>query len=139
MAIYNLRNASVVYNSVDISNRVRSVKITMNADDLDATAMGAVSHAHVPGLRDDSVELELFQDHAVGSVDATFSALLGSAAGATLVVKPDAGAVSATNPSFTVTAIVLDYSAIDGEVGELSMTTISLVPAPGSSIVRATA
>ena len=139
MAIYNLRDASVVYNSVDISNRVRSVKITMNADDLDATAMGALSHAHVPGLRNDSVEMELFQDHASGSVDATFSGLLGNAAGAVLVVKPTAGAVSASNPSFTVTAVVLDYSALDGEVGELSMTTISLVPAPGSSIVRATA
>jgi hypothetical protein len=139
MAIYNLRDASVVYNAVDISNRVRSVKITMNADDLDATAMGALSHAHVPGLRNDEVELELFQDHAVGSIDATFSALLGNSAGATLVVKPTSGAVSTSNPSFTVTAIVLDYSAIDGEVGELSMTSITLVPAPGSSIVRATA
>jgi len=139
MAIYNLRDASVVYNSVDISNRVRSVKITMNADDLDATAMGATSHAHVPGLRDDTVELELFQDHAVGSVDATFAALLGNSAGATLVIKPTSAAVGATNPSFTVTAIVLDYSAIDGEVGELSMTSVSLVPAPGSSIVRAVA
>lgn len=139
MAIYNLRDASVVYNSVDISNHVRSVRIVMNAEDLDATAMGATSRAHVPGLRDDRVEMELFQDHAAGSVDATFSALLGNSAGATLVVKPTSAAVSASNPSFTVTAVVLDYSALDGEVGSLSMTPIVLVPAPGSSIVRATA
>src|SRR3990172_1785634 len=110
MAIYNLRDASVVYNSVDISNHVRSVRVVMNAEDLDATAMGALSRAHVPGLRDDRVELELFQDHAAGNVDATFSALLGNSAGATLVVKPTSAAVSATNPSFTVTAVVLDYS-----------------------------
>ena len=139
MAIYNLRDASVVYNSVDISNKVRSVRVVMNAEDLDATAMGATSRAHVPGLRDDRVELELFQDHAAGSIDATFSALLGNSAGAVLVVKPTSAAVSATNPSFTVTAVVLDYSALDGEVGNLSMTPITLVPAPGSAIVRATA
>ncbi len=139
MAIYNLRDASVVYNSVDISNKVRSVRVVMNSEDLDATAMGATSRAHVPGLRDDRVELELFQDHAAGSIDATFSALLGNSAGAVLVVKPTSAAVSATNPSFTVTTVVLDYSALDGEVGNLSMTPITLVPAPGSSIVRATA
>jgi len=139
MAIYNLRDASVLYNSVDISNKVRSVRVQMNAEDLDATAMGATSRAHVPGLRDDRIELELFQDHAAGSVDATFSALLGNSAGAPCVVKPTSAAVSATNPSFTVTAVVLDYSGLDGEVGNLSMTPITLVPAPGSAIVRATA
>jgi hypothetical protein len=139
MAIYNLRDASVVYNSVDISNKVRSVRVQMSAEDLDATAMGATSRAHVPGIRDDRVELEVFQDHAAGSIDATFSALLGNSAGATLVVKPTSAAVGATNPSFTVTAVVLDYNAIDGEVAGLSMTNITLVPAPGSAIVRAVA
>ena len=139
MAIYNLRDASVVYNSVDISNRVRSVTVTMNAEDLDATAMGATSRAHVPGLRDDRFELELFQDHAAGSVDATFSAQLGVAAGVVIVVKPTSAAVSATNPSFTATVVLLDYSALGGEVGNLSMAPITLVPAPGSSIVRAVA
>jgi len=139
VAIYNLRDASVTYNSVSISDHVRSVRVQMSAEDLDATAMGAVSRAHVPGIRDDQVELEVFQDHAAGNIDATFSALLGNSAGAVLVVKPTSAATSATNPSFTVTAVVLDYASIDGEVAALSMTRIVLVPAPGSSIVRATA
>lgn len=139
MGIYNLRDASVVYNSVDISNRVRSVRVQMSAEDLDATAMGATSRAHVPGIRDDQIELEVFQDHAAGNIDATFSAQLGVATGVTTVVKPTSAAVSATNPSFTVTAILLDYAPIDGEVASLSMTRIVLAPAPGSSIVRATA
>lgn len=138
MAIYNLRDASVVYNSIDLSNRVRSVTVTMNAEDLDATAMGATSRAHVPGLRDDRFELEFFQDHAAANVDATFSAQLGISAGVVLVVKPTSAAVSATNPTFTCTVVLLDYSPLGGEVGNLSMAPITLVPAPGSSIVRAT-
>lgn len=138
MAIFNFRNASVVYNSVDISNRVRQVTVQMNAADLDATAMGATSQAHVPGLRDDRITLELFQDFAAGSVDATFSAQLGNATGVTIVVKPDAGAVSATNPSYTMTAVLLEYQPLDGEVGNLSRTQVVLVPAQNSSIVRAT-
>lgn len=139
MAIFNFRNASVVYNSVNISDHVRSVTLTMTADDLDATAMGNTSHTHVPGLRDDRIELELFQDFAAGSVDVTFAAQIGVAAGVVVVVKPDSGATSATNPSYTMTGVLLDYHPLDGEVGSLSRTTVVLVPAQNSSIVRATA
>lgn len=139
MAIFNLRNASVVYNSVDISNHVRSVRVQMSAEDLDATAMGATSRAHVPGIRDDQIELEVFQDHVAGSVDATFSAQLGVAAGVVTVIKPDSAAVGPNNPSFTVTAVLLDYAPIDGEVAGLSMTRIVLAPAQNSAIVRAVA
>ena len=139
MAIFNLRNASVVYNSVDISNHVRSVRVQMSAEDLDATAMGATSRAHVPGIRDDQIELEVFQDHVAGSVDATFSAQLGVAAGVVTVIKPDSASVGPNNPSFTVTAVLLDYAPIDGEVAGLSMTRIVLAPAQNSAIVRAVA
>lgn len=139
MAIFNLRDASVVYNSVNISDHVRSVRIVMTAEDLDATAMGATSRTHVPGLRDDRMEFDLFQDHASGSVDATFSAQVGVAAGVTVVVKPTSAAVSATNPSYTMTGVLLDYEPVSGEVGNLARTPVVLVPAQNSSIVRATA
>lgn len=139
MAIFNGRDYSVVVNSVDLSNRVRSIRVSMNAEDLDGTAMGALSRAHVPGLRDDRVEATFFQDHAAGNVDPTLSALVGNATGVTVVVKPTSAAVSATNPSYTVTAILLDYQPADVEVGNLSMVNAVFVPAPGSSIVRATA
>lgn len=135
MGIFNLRDASVVYNSVDISNHVRSVDVDMTSEDLDATAMGANSRAHVPGLRDDSFTLNVFNDHAVGSLDATFRAQLGVAAGVVCVVKPTSAGVSATNPAYTMTVVLLDYHPLNGEVGNLSQTEIRLVAAPASSIV----
>lgn len=140
MAVVNFRDASVVYNSVDISNKVRSVTITMSAEDLDGTSMGATARTHVPGLRDDRMEFELYQDYAAGSVDATFAAQLGVAAGVTVVVKPTSSAVGTGNPSFTMTGVLLDYTPFDGEVGTLQMNNVSLVPAAGTAgIVRATA
>lgn len=140
MSVVNFRNCSVVYNSVDISSKVRSAKVSMNADDLDGTAMGNLSHTHVPGLRDDRMEFVVFQDYAAGTVDVTFAAQIGVAAGVTVVVKPDSGAVSATNPSYTMTGILLDYTPIEGEVGTLQLIPITLVPAAGSAgIVRAVA
>jgi len=138
MAIFNGRDYSVVYNAVDISNRVRTIRVSQNAEDLDGTAMGALSRAHVPGLRDDRIELELFQDHAAGSVDATFSAQIGVAAGVLTTIKPTSAAVSATNPKYEGTMVLLDYSPADVEVGNLSMVPITLVPAPGSQITRST-
>lgn len=139
MAITVLTNASVVYNSVDLSNHVRTVTLDMSAEDVDITAMGATSRTHAPGLRDDRVTVEYFQDFAAGSVDATHAPLLGVAAGASLVIKPTTAAVSATNPSYTMTAIILNYTPLDGTVGDASMITTEYVPAANSSLVRATA
>ncbi len=139
MAIEMLDNVSAVYNSVNLSNHVRSISVDMVAEDLDATAMGAVSRSHVPGLRDDTITISYFNDDAAGSVNATHRPLLGVAAGAVLVVKADSGATSATNPAYTMTAILLDYHPISGEVGAMSMNEVVYKAAPGSSIVITTA
>lgn len=138
MAIVMSNNVSFVINSVDLSDHVREIKLDMSADDLDATAMGASSKTHVVGLRDDRMEITFLQDYATGKVDATLSPLVSSSTGVTVVVKPTSAAVSATNPSYTMTALLFDYSPIDAEVGQISMPEVTLLPAPGSSIVRAT-
>lgn len=138
MAIVMSNNVSFVINSVDLSDHVREIKIDMSAEDLDATAMGASSKTHVVGLRDDRMEITFLQDYASAKVDATLSALVSSSTGVTVVVKPTSAAVSATNPSYTMSALLFDYSPIDATVGEISMPEVTLLPAPGSSIVRAT-
>jgi hypothetical protein len=138
MAKTILLNASVTYNSVNLTANVRSVTLDMSAEDVDLTAMGNVSRTHGPGLRNDRVTIEYFQDFASGSVDATHAPLVGVAAGAVLVVKPTTAAVSATNPSYTMTAIPLTYTPLDGTIGDASMITVEYVPAENSSLVRAT-
>jgi hypothetical protein len=139
MAIVMSNNVSFTVNSVDLSDHVREIKIDMSAEDLDATAMGASSRAHTVGLRDDRVEVTFLQDYASAKVDATLAPLVGTTTGFTIVVKPTNAAVSATNPSYTVTALLFDYSPIDATVGEISAPEVVFLPAPGSSIVRAVA
>lgn len=139
MAKYVITDASVTYNSVDLSDHVESVEITMDSEDVDLTSMGDTSRTHAPGLRDDTVTVTYFQDFATGKVDATHAPLLGVAAGATLVVKPTSAAVSSTNPSYTATVVLLSYQPMAGTVGEASMTTVEYKCAEGSSLVRATA
>jgi len=136
VAKHVLTNASVTVNSVDLSNHVQSVEINYSLDDVDVTSMGATAREHLPGLRNDEIRLNFFQDFAANSVDATFSPLIGSSAGFTVVVKPTSSAVSSTNPSFTATCILLDYSPLAGEVGAANQTSITLVC--NGAVVRAT-
>lgn len=139
MASEMLWNADLVVNSVNLSNRVRSLIVTRNHEDLDSTAMGAQARGHYAGLRDDSMQVNFFQDFDTGSTEATISAVLGLNAGAEIVAKKDSGAVAATNPSYTMTGFALTHTPINGEVGEMHMTDVTLVPAQGSWITKATA
>ena len=138
MAIHVLTNASLTFNSVDLSDHVVSLTVSMSAEDVDITAMGATSRAHAPGLRDDRVTVTFLQDYASGEVDATLSTYVGNATGASLVVKPTSSSVSSTNPSYTMTAILLDYPPISGTVGEANTIEVTFLPAAGSSITRST-
>ena len=136
MAIVMSNDVSLVVNAVNLSDHVREIKVDMSAEDLDATAMGATSRTHARGLRDDRAEVTFLQDFAAASVDATLSPLFTST-GFSVVIKPTSASVGSTNPSYTFTAILLDYSPINATVGEISENEVVFVPAPGSSIARA--
>lgn len=123
----------------DLTNHVKSVTINQEYDDVEITAMGATSHAHTPGLRDDSIDIEFFQDFAASSVDQTINPLLGSSTGGTVIIIAGGTAASSTTPSFTLVGIPFTYTPIDGSVGEASMTKVTFRPAAGQSITRATA
>jgi hypothetical protein len=138
MAITVLTNASVTFNSVDLSDHVESVEINQSYEDVEITAMGATARAYSPGLREDEVTITFYQDFAAAKVDQTLQGYLGSATGAALVIKPTSGAVSTTNPSYTMTATIYSYQPLAGSVGEASMTQVTFKPAAGSAIVRAT-
>ena|SRR5215831_11014807 len=137
MAIVMTNDASLIVNSVDLSDHVRSLTITMSAADLDATAMGAQSQAHAVGLRDDKMEVTFLQDYAASKVDATLSPLVSSSTPFTVVSKPTSAAVSTTNPSYTMSALLFEYPPIDADVGQISLPKVTFLPAPGSKITRA--
>lgn len=129
-----LTDASVVCNSVDLSNRVRSITLNYNADAVENTAMGDTTHTRLGGLKDWSVSIEFNQDYAAGSVDATLFPLVGSVF--TFTGKPASGAVSATNPSFSGSVLLESYQPINGSVGDLNTVSVNMVAA--GALARAT-
>ena len=138
MAIGPFLDGYVMFNGTVLSDHAESIEVNMGYDDVEITAMGATAHSFTPGLRQDAITINYYQDFAAGKVDATHVAFLGSSAGASLVVKPTSGTTSATNPSYTMVATIYTYQPLAGSVGEASMTSVEYRPAAGGAIVRAT-
>jgi len=134
MATIVLTDCSLVWNSVDLSNRVNSITIDYSAELLSDTTMGDTFQSRIAGLKDWSASVEFMQDYASGSVDATLFAGVGTSA--TFVGKPESGSVSATNPSFTGACILENHQPINGSVGEVA--TVSVTFQGNGTLARAT-
>lgn len=134
MANFVLTDASVVVNSVDLSDQVRQVTLTVEADVQENTAMGDTFRSRLGGLKDWSVEIEFNQDFAASEVDATLWPLIGTVT--TVTIKPTSGAVSATNPSFSGSAILSEYPPLDGSVGDVATASVTFEGA--GTLTRAT-
>jgi hypothetical protein len=136
MSVFVLRDAAVKINSVDLSDHVTEVEVAMTAADVDTTAMGAGGHQRILGIRDDSFKITFLSDFASTEVDQTIWPLFSG--GSLFLVECWASGTtsSATNPKFSGTAILTEYSPIAGAVGDASKTAITF-PVNGV-IARAT-
>lgn len=122
MARIVLTDASVVINGVNLSEFITSVSLSTSDDVVDTTGFGVGARTRVAGLSDNSVTLEFNQDFAAGgpevSINAVGSSLVGTSP--TIVVKPSSGAVSASNPSYSFSAVVAEWQPLSSSVGELA-------------------
>ena len=124
MARIVLTDASVTVNSVDLSQYIASVTISTTREVVDTTGFSTSgARTRVAGLQDNSLTLEFHQDFASGAVEATVFPLVGSTTA--VVVKPTSEAVGPTNPSYTCTALVSEWTPLGGSVGELSTASVS--------------
>lgn len=135
MAKFVATNYNIKVNTVDFSSSLASVELNLEAEDVDTTAFGSSFRSRVGGLRDGSISLNFHQDFAASSVDQTLNPLIGTIA--TVVIIPNGTAVSATNPSYTVTCLVNQYQPFASSVGDLATTSVTW-PLSGT-VTRATA
>jgi hypothetical protein len=126
MARIVLTDAFCSINGVDLSDHIASVTLSTTDDVIDTTGFSSTSAAgrtRVAGLSDNSVTLEFHQDFATSSVEQTIYPLLGTTT--SIIVKPTSAGVSATNPSYTFTALVSEWQPLSGSVGELATASIT--------------
>ena len=136
MAKLVLTNAVVKINSVDYSANINQVEIAVSADEVDTTAFSSTGWRTVTGgLKSGSVTLSFHNDYAASGVDSVLWTALNTLA--TVVVLPNGTAASATNPSYTFTALVNNVTPVSGAVGDLAVQNLTW-PISGE-VTRATA
>jgi hypothetical protein len=128
-------NYNVTINGTDFSSSLASVELPIEVETQDTTAFGATFRTAIAGLQTGSITLEFHQDFGAGAIDTILYPLLGT--NATVTVRPAGTATSATNPAFTGTYLVTQYSPFNSTVGDLA--TLSVTWPLNGALTRATA
>jgi hypothetical protein len=135
VAVFVLTDASLTVNSVDLSSYVNSITLNYERDAVSIDAMGMSGHQFTGGMQNITLDVTFNQDFAATKVAATLDALIGTQT--TIVVKPTSAAVSATNPSYTISnAYCGATQPVAGSTGDLAQMSWS---AQGGTIVKAVA
>lgn len=137
MAKLVLRDCFVEVNGVNFSSHTSSVTVNMVKDEIDTTNFGGDGRERAHGLKDDSFEVTFQQDFAAGEVDDTLYPLWDLEQEFVVKVRPRSAAKSASNPEYTATCILLEYTPLSGDVGDLSEAEVTF-PAQRLGIVRST-
>lgn len=122
MGSFAFIDGRVEINSVVLSSFVRGVTVNVSADELDDTAMGDTFRSRIGGLKDWNVSLEFNSDFAAAAVDATLFPLLATVT--TAKFRPTSAAIAATNPEYSGSLLVSQYSPMGNSVGDLATVNV---------------
>ena len=129
-----LSNPSVTINSVDLSNQCTAATITYTVEALENTAFGSTARTYTSGLANNSITVTLYQSYAAAETEVSVYNLVGTTT--SIVIKPSSGAVSASNPSYTLTTAYLEsHTPINASLGELSTIDLTFT---GGTLTKAT-
>lgn len=134
MSKFVATNYNITIGTANFSSSIAAVTLDITADEQETTSFGNDYRTRIAGLRDASLTLDFHQDFGAASVDATLFPLLGSAIG--FSIKPTSGTVTATNPSYSGTAIVTSYQPFANSVGDLA--TLSVTWPVSGAVTRGT-
>jgi len=124
MAVFLNNLVGVKINSVDLSDLVTSVTINRTFDELEVTAMGDTAHKFVKGLEASTVTIDFLNDTASTKTLQTLQAAWGTTVTA-IFIQTKGTAVSATNPTYTVSLLVNNTTDINGAVGDIGTQSIT--------------
>lgn len=123
MAKFVLTNPLIEIGGTDLSDHIASVTVNESYADVATTAFGDSAVTRIAGLGDHSVSLDFHEDFAATEVHATIAPLVGATT--TVSVKPVNETTSATNPSFSMTALVTEWPLLSGAVGDLASASVT--------------
>lgn len=122
MASLAFTDAFVLVAGNNMSAFLKKVALKENGVELDDTAFGDTTHSRLGGLKDYTLDFDWNQDFAAGGPDAIIFPLFNTVV--TFEVRPTSAGRATTNPGYTGSVLISDYSPMDGAVGDLlSLTT----------------
>lgn len=137
MAKFVLKNCRVEVNAIDFTDHTSSVEVSLSKDDVETTSFSGSGRERVAGLRNEKFTVNFQQDFSAASVDATLWPLYQNETEFTVKVRPTASAISATNPEYVASCILLEYQPLAGKVGDLSDTSVTF-PVQRGTLARNT-
>ena len=127
MAEYCFNDASVNINAVDLSDHVTSLSCSWDLDMLETSAMGTTTgRTYIAGLYNWTVNITFNQDFAATEVDVSLAAIQAGGVAVALILRPTSAAKSATNPEWTGNVLLSSYPFLDGSIGDLGTTSVTL-------------
>lgn len=129
-----LTDAYISINSNVVSDHGNKVEIPVKLTDLDATTFGQTWHVRRGGLKDGNLNIDFLNDFVVTVLDDIFWAMLGSVVA--FEIRPTSGARSTSNPAYTGSILVDQWTPITGKVGDL--VTVSVGYPTSGTVLRQT-
>jgi len=129
-----LSNPAIEINNVDLSDQCTAATVNYTVEALENTAFGSAARTYTSGLANNSITVTLYQSYAAAETEVSVYNLVGTTT--SIVIKPSSGAVSATNPSYTLaTAYLESHTPINASLGELSTIDLTFT---GGTLTKAT-
>lgn len=123
MATFAATDYDIIINSQNMSAMATSATLPLTAAELETTAFGGTARTRIGGLKDAKLDIIWNQDFASSQVDALLFPLFGTVT--TFELRPTSGARSATNPAYTGSVLISQYTPIAAKVGDLATLTTS--------------
>jgi hypothetical protein len=133
-----LRDARVEVNGVNISDHIQEVSVESEFDEVEQTAMGATFKEQNQGLGDATITCQAYSDYAAGALDSVMWPIFSAGTAVVVKVRPTSGAISTSNPEYSMTAKLFSFNPIAGSVGESAMTPLTFRNATQAGLQRAT-
>lgn len=125
MAKQIISNPSITLNGTAMHANITKVTINLTAEDVDQTNFGSGGwRERTGGLKDGSISFDFQNDYAAAALDSQLMPLLGTSIA--FDIRPASTAtVSASNPKYTGTLLVTEYSPVDNAVGDLASFSVT--------------
>lgn len=120
---------------VDLTSSIAAVTLEITSAEQEVTAFGDDFVQRIGGLKDASISIDFHQDFGAGGVDSFFFEKIGL--NMLAKIRPNSGAISATNPEYQATFLVTQYTPFASSIGDLATFSIQF-PLASGSVTRVT-